>query len=235
MKILFDNYNHNDTCTSLWGFSLYLEKYNLLFDTGSNGRILLKNIEKLHVNIDEIRYIFITHNHWDHIGGIDSILELNSNITLIVPSSLSKFLIKDLKTLCKEVIVCDKKPQKLFDNIYTTGVLGDETPEQSLIVDDNYPKVITGCGHYGISNIVKVSKNIINKEIKFAIGGFHLLHKNQTQILKSIKELDTLGVKTVLPTHCTGDLAIKLYKEHFKKQYIKGGVGKIVKLESSNI
>jgi len=227
MKILFDNYNHDNTCTSLWGFSLYLEEYNLLFDTGSNGRVLLKNIERLGINIDEIKYIYITHNHWDHIGGIDSILELNNDIRLIVPSSLSKFLINDLKTLCKEVIVCGEKPQKLFDGIYTTGILGDETPEQSLIINDNYPKVITGCGHYGISDIVKISKSIINKDIKFAIGGFHLLHKNKTEIEKSIEDLEILGVKTVLPTHCTGDLAIKLYKEHFKHNYIEGGVGKV--------
>ncbi|MFT7004322.1 MAG: 7,8-dihydropterin-6-yl-methyl-4-(beta-D-ribofuranosyl)aminobenzene 5'-phosphate synthase [Sulfurimonas sp.] len=33
---------------------------------------------------------FITHSHWDHIGWIDSILELNPDITLFVPSSISK-------------------------------------------------------------------------------------------------------------------------------------------------
>jgi len=230
MKILFDNYQSNSSCISLWGFSAYLKRYKLLFDTGSNGRVLLQNIKTLNIDIFDIKYIFITHNHWDHIGGIDSILEINNNITLIVPASLSKYLIKDLKTLTKKVIVCTKKAERLFDNVYTTGLLGDATPEQSLIIDDNYPKVITGCGHYGIENIVNISKSVIGKNIKFTIGGFHLINKDKNEILESIVNLDKLGVEKVLPTHCSGDLAIELYKNHFKDNYISGGVGKVLNL-----
>lgn len=226
MKILFDNYNYGSTCKALWGFSAYLEKYKLLFDTGSNGRTLLHNIKELDVDISEIEYMFITHNHWDHIGGIDSVLELNNNITMFVPSSLSKYLISDLKSLTKEVVVYGKEPQKLLEGIYTTGVLGKDTPEQSLIIDDNFPKVITGCGHHGIENIVKTAKEVVGKNIEMAIGGFHLLHKKEDEILQSIKILKSLGVTKVLPTHCTGDLAIELYKQHFKNNYIQGGVGK---------
>ena len=167
MKILFDNYNSNQSCQFLWGFSTYFEEYKLLFDTGSNGRVLVKNMKKLGVDVSEIKYMFITHSHWDHIGGIDSILELNPNITLFIPSSLSKHLIKDLKTLAKEVIICTKRPQHLFDTLYTTGLLGDEMPEQSLIIKEDETKVITGCGHFGIQNIVKIAANVINKKIDF--------------------------------------------------------------------
>jgi len=225
MKILFDNYNKTSTCKSLWGFSAYFKKYKLLFDTGSNGRTLLQNMKELEIDLKEVKYLFITHAHWDHIGGIDSVLELNSDITMFVPSSLSKKLICDLKTLTKKVVVCDEKPKKLFDGVFTTGILGEEMPEQSLILDDGFTKVITGCGHHGIENIVKVAKEFLNKDIKIAVGGFHLLEKNDDDILKSIEALKNLGVQKVLPTHCTGDRAIKLYKEHFKDNYIEGGIG----------
>jgi 7,8-dihydropterin-6-yl-methyl-4-(beta-D-ribofuranosyl)aminobenzene 5'-phosphate synthase len=225
MKILFDNYNKTSTCKSLWGFSAYFKKYKLLFDTGSNGRTLLQNMKELEIDLKEVKYLFITHAHWDHIGGIDSVLELNSDITMFVPSSLSKKLICDLKTLTKKVVVCDAEPKKLFDGVFTTGILGEEMPEQSLILDDAFTKVITGCGHHGIENIVKVAKEFLKKEIKMAVGGFHLLEKNDDEILKSIETLKSLGVQKVLPTHCTGDRAIELYKEHFKDNYIEGGIG----------
>ena len=228
MKILFDNYKYAHKCKTLWGFSAYFDEYDLLFDTGSNGRVLLQNMKQMDVNVEDIKYLFITHSHWDHIGGLDSILELNNNITLFVPSSLSKNLIKDLKTLTKEVIICEQKPQKLFKNLYTTGVLGDKMPEQSLIIDDEYPKVITGCGHYGIQNIVKVAKKTIGKDIKFTIGGFHLMNSTKDEILESIQSLKNLGVQKVLPTHCTGEKAIKLYKQHFKDNFFEGGVGRLI-------
>ncbi len=225
MIILFDNYNSNSSCQSLWGFSAYFEEYKLLFDTGSNGRVLLKNMKELGVDIAEIEYIFITHSHWDHIGGIDSILELNPNVTLFIPSSLSKHLINDLKGLAKEIIICTKKPQKLFDNVYTTGLLGSQTPEQSLIIDGPQTKVITGCGHFGVQNIVKIAKEVIEKDIEFAIGGFHLLRSSEDEINNSTRSLKALGVKKVMPTHCSGDRAIEIYKDNFKENCLIGGIG----------
>jgi len=226
MTILFDNYNNNcAACQSLWGFSAYFEEYKLLFDTGSNGRVLLKNMQELGVDVKEIEYMFITHSHWDHIGGIDSILELNPDIILFVPSSLSKFLIKDLKSLAKEVVVCGKKPQHLFKNLYTTGLLGDDMPEQSLIIDEDETKVITGCGHFGIEKITKVAKETIGKNIDFAIGGFHLLRSSEDEVNDSIEHLKELGVTKVLPTHCTGDRAIELYKNSFVESCVSGGIG----------
>ncbi len=229
MTILFDNYNANNSCRSLWGFSAYFEKQKLLFDTGSNGRVLLQNMQELGIDVKEIEHLFITHSHWDHIGGIDSILELNPNITLYIPSALSKHLIKDLKTLAKDVVICTKKPQKLFDNIYTTGLLGDEMPEQSLIIDEAETKLISGCGHFGVQNIVEVAKKVIDKDIDFVIGGFHLLRSSEDEIQNSIDSLKTLGVNRVLPTHCTGDRAIEMYKDSFKENSISGGVGTHIK------
>ena len=210
------------------GFSSYLEKYNLLFDTGSNGRVLLQNIKALNIDINEIKYLFITHSHWDHIGGIDSILELNPTLTLFVPSSLPRNLINDIRSLSKEVIVCTKKPQKLFDNLYTTGLLGNKFPEQSLIIDDDYPKVISGCGHFGIDNITQKAKDIIQKDIRFALGGFHLMSSNEDEITKTIDNLKELGIQKVLPTHCTGDLAIDMFRDSFKENCLEGGAGSLI-------
>jgi len=216
MKILFDNYKVCDTCHSLWGFSAYFEEYKLLFDTGSNGRVLLKNMQELGVDVNEIKYIFITHSHWDHIGGLDSIIEINPDVTLFVPASLSKHLIKDLKGLVKELIVCGKKPMHLFENLYTTGLLGSETPEQSLIFDSSTTMLLTGCGHFGIENITKVAKEVIKKDIQCVMGGFHLLRSNDEKISDTIKSLKAIGVRCAKPTHCSGDRAIELFNENFK-------------------
>jgi 7,8-dihydropterin-6-yl-methyl-4-(beta-D-ribofuranosyl)aminobenzene 5'-phosphate synthase len=230
MKILFDNYNHDSQCQSLWGFSAYFEKQKLLFDTGSNGRVLLKNMAHLNVNIEEIEYLFITHSHWDHTGGIDSILELNDQLTLIIPESLSDLLIEDLKTLVKNVIICTTESQQINEELYTTGLLGEEMPEQSLIINDDKPKVVTGCGHHGIQNIIQVAERVIDRNIDMAIGGFHLMESEEADVITAVAALEKLGVKTVLPTHCTGDLGIQLFKQTYQDNYIKGGVGTVVEI-----
>jgi len=217
MKIVFDNYEVCPSCQSLWGFSAYFPEYKLLFDTGSNGRVLLKNMQKMGVDVNEVEYLFISHSHWDHIGGIDSIIELNPDITLFAPASLSKHLLHDLKSMVKKLVICTKKPMQLFDNLYTTGLLGSEMPEQSLIIDGEKPEVITGCGHYGVDKIVFVAKEFLRKDIEKVSGGFHLLRSEKKKILQVIEDLQVMGVQQAAPTHCSGDLAIELFREHFKR------------------
>ena len=229
MQILFDNYAHGDSCNSLWGFAAYLEEYKLLFDTGSNGRVLLQNIQAQGIDITEIKYLFITHDHWDHIGGIDSILELNPHLTIYAPATLSKNHIRDLKTLTKEVIVIGREPMHLFGELYSTGLLGEKDPEHSLIIADEAPKLLTGCGHYGISQITAVAKAQIGREITSVMGGFHLLHESKEAIQTQIDTLKALGVTQVLPTHCTGDLAVQLFSEAFGEGFSEGGIGKASK------
>jgi len=216
VQIVFDNTKLLQGCQSLWGFSAYLKEYKLLFDTGSNGRVLLKNMKKLGVDVKEIEYVFITHSHWDHIGGLDSIIELNPNVTLFLPSSLSKHLIKDLESLVKKVVICTKKPMKLFDNLYTTGLLGSEIPEQALIIDAEKSKVITGCGHFGIENITQVAKDFLGKNIFCVEGGFHLLRSENAKIRETVGKLKEMGVESAHATHCTGEKAIEIFTQEFK-------------------
>ena len=162
---------------------------------------------------------------------MDSVIELNSNITIFVPISLSNNIIKDLKTLTKDVIVIGEKPKKLFDNVHTTGQLGKEIGEQSLIVDSDTPTLVTGCSHYGITNIITKAKKIIGKDIELVVGGFHLKKSQENQIIKIVQKIQNLGVKKVIPTHCVGDLGIKTFKRYFQDGYIEGGVGKNIDIK----
>jgi 7,8-dihydropterin-6-yl-methyl-4-(beta-D-ribofuranosyl)aminobenzene 5'-phosphate synthase len=179
-------------------------------------------------DINNFKYLFISHPHWDHIGGIDSIVDVNRQMSLILPDSLSKLYIRDLKTLSRETIVVDGNPKKLFGKFYTTGVM-EPIGEQSLVIDEGeFSVVVTGCAHPGIENIVKRAIEMLNKPVLYALGGFHLMRSNEEEIIKTIKELKNLGVEYVTPTHCSGDRAIEMFKDAYGENYIPGGVGRVI-------
>ncbi|GAI79709.1 unnamed protein product, partial [marine sediment metagenome] len=91
IKIVYD-----DICTKPqpgfltdFGFSalIYnnLSKTHLLFDTGSKGDILIHNINKFNVTVSEIKKVIISHNHYDHAGGLKEIYRINRDIEIYVP------------------------------------------------------------------------------------------------------------------------------------------------------
>ncbi|WP_373507395.1 MBL fold metallo-hydrolase [Thiocapsa sp.] len=86
LAILFDNEPGLPGLTSLWGFAALIRVggRTILFDTGSNGRVLLKNMAALGLAAESLDLLFLSHIHWDHIGGWDSILELNPRATVVV-------------------------------------------------------------------------------------------------------------------------------------------------------
>ena len=226
-SIVFDNYKANEKLESFWGFSCVINDY-FLFDTGSNGRALIRNIAKMGIDINELKYLFISHPHWDHIGGIDSVLDINPYMTLFLPDSLSKLYIRDLERLSREVRVIHENPIKLFGKFYSTGVMMP-IGEQSLVIDEgDFSIVVTGCAHPGIVNIVRRAIEMLNKPVLYALGGFHLMRSEENEIIKVVNALKNLGVEYVTPTHCSGDLAIEIFKEEYGENYIPGGVGRII-------
>ncbi len=231
IEIVFDNYifDHKKELEKGWGFSCMIGD-DFLFDTGNNGRILLRNMEKLGYEVKNLKYLFISHPHWDHMGGIDSVIDANRDLTLFLPQSVSDLFIEDLKNYSEKIVVIGEEPVFLFDKFYSTGVM-EPVGEQSLIVDmGNYGAVITGCAHPGIIEIVKRAKEVLKKDIFYALGGFHLMESSKEEISFVAKSLKKLGVRYITPTHCSGDLAIEMFKESYGERYMEGGVGASVEV-----
>jgi len=79
IKILYDNTVFQSGLKPDWGFSCLVETPNrtILFDTGSNGSILLENMKKLDIDPLSIDEVFISHPHFDHVGGLSVFLNYN--------------------------------------------------------------------------------------------------------------------------------------------------------------
>ena len=190
--------------------------------------MLLHNIEALNVDVSEIDIIVISHNHWDHTGGLFAILESTKNVPVYLLNSFPPDFIEKVKSADAEVILV-KEPVKVCENVMTTCELTGPVNEQSLIVNTKKgPVVVTGCSHPGIVNIVKRANEISGESVYLVFGGFHLMQLPDDAIDAIISDFNQLGVKKCGATHCTGDRQIKKFEDAYQEDYVKIGTGKVL-------
>lgn len=227
ISVVYNNVAFSDEMELDWGFSCVVRSpaRAILFDTGGDGRILLKNMAKLGIDPREIEAVFLSHKHGDHIGGVMDFLRQNPNVAVYVPKSFSSTLHEKVKNPYTKIIPVGG-PNRLYENVYTTGEMGTWLKEQSLVLDTSKGVVvITGCAHPGILNIVRKAKQLVHKNVCLVMGGFHLLNKNGSEIDRIIRALKEMGVQKVAPSHCTGEEAILRFKRAWGENFIPGGCG----------
>ncbi|MEJ2392385.1 MAG: MBL fold metallo-hydrolase [Gammaproteobacteria bacterium] len=230
IHVIFNNVPFKAGLKTGWGFACLIEGLNrtILFDTGGNGDILLNNMQQLGLDPNMVDVVVLSHIHGDHTGGLGAFLARNHNVIVYMPESFSMAFQQDVKRLGARVETVSK-PQQLFDSVYTTGEMGDATREQALIVDTSQGLiVITGCAHPNVADVVERATAYRGKHVILLMGGFHLGGSSESAIHKIIKRLKALGVRKVAPSHCTGDTAMQLFREAWKKDFIAGGLGAVI-------
>jgi len=230
--ILYDNYLHQEKTMADWGFSCLIEgtEKTILFDTGTDPRILMNNVGVLDVDLKKVNQIVISHDHNDHTGGLSAVLERNSDVTVYFPISFPQDFGTRVRALNAAAQTVDK-PVEICRNVYLTGQMGDEIKEQSLIIDS--PKgliIVTGCSHQGIVNVLRRAKEILDKPICLVFGGFHLGDKPEAEVQGIIAAFKELKVEKCGATHCTGDRPIAMFKKAFGENYVPMGTGRIIEI-----
>ena len=141
----------------------------ILFDTGydldSTSFVLRYNLDKLGIDIGEIDYIVISHNHFDHQNGWRWIYDktfVNSNNKNILPE-IKVYVPSDKNLILKYLLYFLHDPVKISEGVYTMGIIEAPlfdvslTQEQSLMfnVKDKGIIIVTGCGHQTVEKILQ--------------------------------------------------------------------------------
>lgn len=72
-----------------WGYAALVEAdgHRILFDTGANPDVVLRNAEALHIDLSTVEDVVISHNHSDHTGGL---IALREALLVRNPSAMSR-------------------------------------------------------------------------------------------------------------------------------------------------
>jgi 7,8-dihydropterin-6-yl-methyl-4-(beta-D-ribofuranosyl)aminobenzene 5'-phosphate synthase len=91
VQLLFDKKTSDEKLNVGWGVS-FLVDGRILFDTGEKGDWLLKNMKVLGVDVEGIEAVVISHDHWDHTGGLwDVLAKKKSQTSLRSPGFSAQF------------------------------------------------------------------------------------------------------------------------------------------------
>lgn len=205
LSVIYDN-EAKEGLQSGWGFACLIEtdEHKILFDTGWDGHLLLENMNKLLKDPKSIDILVLSHQHWDHVGGVSTFLNENPNVDMYVPASFSANLKKEMASKVNGKLYEIKAAQEICNNIYSTGELGNNIKEQSLVLrSEKGLYVLTGCAHPGLSLIIEAASSF--GDVTGIFGGLH-----DSQEYGLFKNMQLIGAG-----HCTShkDTIRKMYKD----------------------
>jgi 7,8-dihydropterin-6-yl-methyl-4-(beta-D-ribofuranosyl)aminobenzene 5'-phosphate synthase len=199
-----------------WGFSVVIA-YNgqkLLFDFGGRSGVLENNAKVFGEDIGQVDMAFLSHNHNDHIGGIDYVLNVNRDFKLYAPNEY--YLGGD----GGESDADDRFPRGLAYRHPKTSFVAQSTqiapgmfaittvseltgkvskyPPHDVVPEfegmkelslalknaDGSYTLVSGCSHSTIEQIVAETKRATGADVKLVVGGFHMGPYSDKQVEK---------------------------------------------------
>jgi 7,8-dihydropterin-6-yl-methyl-4-(beta-D-ribofuranosyl)aminobenzene 5'-phosphate synthase len=235
VAVAYDDFPYKQRSQTDWGFAVYITgaEKTILFDVG--GRYLFDRMRKLKIEPDSVEVVVLSHIHGDHISELSVFLQQNSHVTVYLPASVPKEFKDSMRDYGAKIIGVEESFQ-ICENVYSTGQLGKEIKEHSLIIrTDKGLVVMTSCAHGGIVNVINTARDLIPGRIFLVMGGFHddnrplpLEWATQGRIKEIISAFEQIGVRYVAPCHCSGERVRNLFKRYFGRKYISISTGKIL-------
>ena len=222
--ILADNRSSNPALyPTEHGLSILLDTGSLLvlLDTGASD-LFIRNARTLGVNLADVDYVFLSHGHNDHAGGLRAFLEINDKAKVIVsPEAVGKAFFSTrgnlhsittdwpLEAMEGRAIRVDGNLE-LNEGIHIIADIPQPYPlpegNRNLLIGDNQealrPDPFSHELAFYVDGVLFTGcahhglENILAAcpwPVKTVIGGFHLLDSKDENLYESADDLEALG------------------------------------------
>ncbi|MFO7676525.1 MAG: MBL fold metallo-hydrolase [bacterium] len=226
LVVVYDNRTLVEGLEPDWGFACVVMRGadTVLFDTGAKPAVLAANLAALGFGLTGFDRVVISHDHWDHNGGLEAALGRRCGRCWL-PASASESLAARVRALGAEPVRV-AGPAELVPGIRTTGEIAGDPPEQALVIATAAgPVVATGCAHPGVAAMCRAVSEQFGLAPALVVGGFHLRESGPGQARAASAELEALGVRRVGPAHCTGEAARAVFEEEWGERCENVGCG----------
>jgi 7,8-dihydropterin-6-yl-methyl-4-(beta-D-ribofuranosyl)aminobenzene 5'-phosphate synthase len=169
------------------------DEHRILYDVGQNTRgikpsALEQNMTALGIELDTIDTVFISHNHLDHVGGLN--WQNNNTFSLGAeqkpfPNPRTQLIVPGSMSYPGMTAVTADRPMQVGNGIgstglATTGAIGRQLAigwieEHSLVVNvaGLGGVIIVACGHQPLPNLLKRYDEAFDAPLYGIIGGLH--------------------------------------------------------------
>jgi len=232
VTILYDNTVHTPGTKADWGFACLIEgaEKTILFDTGTQPDILRHNIEILGIDLNTVDQVVLSHEHGDHTGGLWFFLEKKTGVPVYFPASFSSGFSRRVESAGAATVKVTE-PQEICKDVWVTGEIKGPVNELGIFLNTGQGLVvISGCAHPGIAAMVRHARSVLNKDVYFVFGGFHLMEKSKADVGAIIEQFQEAGVRKCGATHCTGEQQIEWFRQAYGKNFVEMGVGRVIRI-----
>ena len=185
-----------------FGYAVYIQAdgKRILLDTGTDPELMEHNLNVAGVEVNELDMVVISHNHFDHAGGLKRVRAINPNVPVYVPPNQAfpvdnVNVVEDHLRVTSNVFVI-----RGHTDVPTAGISDDLSV---VLRSRSGPYVLSTCSHSGVGQIVDRAGKLTGEDVYYFSGGARLISRPEGDTQLVAEALNRRQVQVVSPSHCS--------------------------------